>query len=175
MTDLTEPAGGALAGGYGASASGDTSEDEMLQVVAQSARRTRRPLLLESDSDTDSLPQTSSPDVQLLSNVVAFALPGHAASSPAQPGVSETRTNESKLKQLSTAAVVVISDSSDDAAPAPVRDVFELSPSSRLVNLLVWHTTMQTKPFPNAELGLLKHRAVSSRHSHWCLICPWVL
>ena len=115
----------------------DSSEDEMLQSVAQSVRRIRRPLLLDSDSDDDSSRQPNSPAMPPLSQL-ACSKPSHSSAlvsetPPAFHQVLAKRTDLQQQPEKPTADVVVIDSdtSSDNASTKPQQDVFELSSSSR--------------------------------------------
>lgn len=127
----SSPVSPTFSGVEAASEVDSSSEDDVLHCIAQSARRGRRPNLLESESDVDSSPQTASPALHLMSNVVPFVLPNSPRFS-AQPGIDDARTGDRGVQQqLDAEAEVVVINSSDDEAPVPINDVFELSPSSR--------------------------------------------
>lgn len=110
----------------------DSSEDEMLQSVAQSVNRIRRPLLLDSDSDDDSSQQPNSPAVPPLPQL-ACSRPSHRSAlvSTTPHGVQDVLAERTHIQQQpeKPAADVVVIDS-DNAGAKPQKDVFELSPSS---------------------------------------------
>lgn len=115
----------------------DSSEDEMLQSVAQSVKRIRRPLLLDCDSDDDSSQQPISSCMPPLPQL-ACSRPSHsfALVSTTPHGVQDVLAERTHIQQQpeKPAADVVVIDSdinSDNASAKPQKDVFELSPSSK--------------------------------------------
>lgn len=131
-----------------------SSDDDVLQLVAQSVRRTRRPLLLESDSDGSPDASTAA---QYTSSQLGYNVPTqqlkHAGSS--QQGVQVRE--------------VVIIDSDDEGHKALSRNVFELSPSPRQALA----TQCRTQPYlPTHWLVCLTHINVHTILHRMCRATP---